>query len=41
MMTVDTFLMSRPREARSVARRWVEAPDRKDSTALIRWERAC
>jgi hypothetical protein len=32
---VRTFLMSRPREARSVASRWVVLPDRKEATALI------
>ena len=36
MITVETFLMSSPREARSVASRWVDVPERKLSTAEIR-----
>ena len=30
--------MSRPREARSVARRWVLAREVKDLMALMRWD---
>lgn len=35
-MTVSTPLMSRPREATSVARRKEEVAERKDSTLAIR-----
>ena len=36
-MTVEMFLMSRPREATSVARRKETVEERKDSTEVIRW----
>lgn len=36
-MTVVTVGMSRPREARSVARRWVHVEVRKEVRAEIRW----